>query len=417
MTKDTRWLTADEALANVDDGMSVVFPHLSAEPTALTEALWQRASHLHNVKVYSGMLLSGYKFLSTPAAEHICFNSWFPPGTLLRKTAMDVKLEYLPMTWAQTARFLTEMSFDVALIHVSAAAADGSFSSGLNCTVVKAILKSAKLVIAQVNANMPYTCGNSRIEATEIDILVDATVPLLAYPNRQIDGVDRKIGRSIASLISHGTALSFGVGGIPLAAAEALIAVNSRNHTFINTFTDPVQALIEAGCGQVENPKAFVGDIFGSLDLYRWVANNPAVALASAQTTHSVESLVARGSVVSVNSALEIDLFGQVNGETIEGKQAGGMGGSVDFAVAGQIEGSHFIIGLRSRTNGDKSRIVRRLDSEIVSVSRTFLQTVVTEFGIADLRNKTVNERAVALASIAHPDDRPSLLEQAAKLH
>ncbi len=393
--------------------MSVAFPHLSAEPGVLTEALWKRAEHLNDITVTSGMLLSGYKFLSAPCARNIRFKTWFLPGTLLRKTAPDVKADYLPLTWAQTARYLMETPFDVGLIQVSPADAAGYHSFGISCTAVKGIAHSAKLLIAQVNPHMPRTFGDSRIHASDIDILVEGAVPLAEYPNRPLDAIDAEIGRLIAEMIPDGSSLSLGVGGIPLAAANELIRKGARDLRFINTFTDPAMAVIEAGCATAENPKAHTGDIFGTQALYDWVAENDAIALADALTTHRPEDFVRRKTVVSVNSALEIDLLGQVNAETIGGKQTGSMGGLVDFAAGGQVEGGMFILGLRSQTNKGKPRIVPRLDGDIVSLSRTFVETVVTEHGVAQLRGKTVRERAVALAEIAHPDDRAELLAAA----
>ncbi len=416
MSKTPKWMTAEDAVACVQSGMSVAFPHLSAEPTALTGALWKRAESLSEVTVYSGMLLSGYGFLSSPAAKNIRFKTWFMPGTLLRKTAADVKADYLPLTYAQTARFLYETPMDVAMIPVSAANADGYHSLGLTCTASKPLVQSGRVLIGQVNHNIPRTLGDSRIHTSKFDVLVDATEPLIEYPSRPIDEVDQAIGQQIAELVPDGSTLSFGVGGIPGAAAQALIAKGSRELKFINTFTDPVMELIEAGCACAANPKAHVGDIFGSRKLYDWVGNNPAVALADALTTHTPEAFVSRKTVVSVNSALEVDLLGQVNAETIGGRQSGAMGGLIDFAVGGQVEGGRFILGLRSRTNSGKPRLVSRLDGAIVSLSRTFVETVVTEFGVASLRNKSVQERALALANIAHPDDREQLLAEAKKL-
>lgn len=416
MSKATQSMSADEAIAHVESGMSVAFPHLSAEPTALTAALWERAAGLEDVTVTSGMLLSGYKFLSMPAAKNIRFKTWFLPGTLLRKTAGNVTAEYLPLTWAQTARYLMSTPFDVGLIHVSPADEEGYHSFGVCCTAVKGIAHSAKLLIAQVNPRMPRTLGDSRIHVSEIDILVDAAEPLIEYPNRPLDEIDAGIGRLIAGLIPDGSSLSLGVGGIPLAAANELIQKGARDLRFINTCTDPTMALIEAGCATAADPKVHTGDIFGSRALYDWVDNNEAISLAGALTTHTPESFVERKTVVSVNSALEIDLLGQVNAETIGGKQTGSMGGLIDFAIGGQVEGGQFILGLRSRTSSGRPRIVNRLDGHIVSLSRTFVETVVTEYGVADLRHKSVHERAVALAGIAHPDDRPALLAEAETL-
>ena len=148
----------------------------------------------------------------------------------------------------------------------------------------------------------------------------------------------------------------------------------------------------------------------------RWVSGNDCLSLTDALETHTPEAFVRRKSVVSVNSALEVDLLGQVNAETIGGRQSGAMGGLVDFAIGGQVDGGQFILGLRSQTNSGKSRIVARLDANIVSLSRTFVETVVTEYGVARLRNLSVHERAVALAGISHPDDRQDLLAEAATL-
>jgi 4-hydroxybutyrate CoA-transferase len=362
------------------------------------------------------MLLTGYGFLTAPCAKNITFKTWFLPGTLLRKTAPDVKADYLPLTWAQTARYLMETPFDVGLIQVSPADADGYHSFGVCCTAVKGIAHSAKLLIAQVNPQMPRTLGDSRIHASQIDILVDGDAPLTEYPNRPLDEIDSEIGRVIAGLIPDGSSISLGVGGIPLAAANALIDKGAKDLRFINTFTDPSMALIQAGCATTEMPIAETGDIFGSKALYNWVADNPAIALADALTTHRAEDFVRRKTVMSVNSALEIDLLGQVNAETIGGKQAGSMGGLIDFAVGGQVEGGQFILGLRSQTNRGKARIVTKLDGDIVSLSRTFVETVVTEYGVANLRGKTVRERAMALADIAHPDDRAALSAAAEQL-
>jgi 4-hydroxybutyrate CoA-transferase len=416
MTKSPTWMSAEDALAHVKPGMTIAFPHLSAEPGALTAALWTRAETVPDLTIVSGMLLTGYGFLTAPCAKNITFKTWFLPGTLLRKTAPDVKADYLPLTWAQTARYLMETPFDVGLIQVSPADADGYHSFGVCCTAVKGIAHSAKLLIAQVNPQMPRTLGDSRIHASQIDILVDGDAPLTEYPNRPLDEIDSEIGRVIAGLIPDGSSISLGVGGIPLAAANALIDKGAKDLRFINTFTDPSMALIQAGCATTEMPIAETGDIFGSKALYNWVADNPAIALADALTTHRAEDFVRRKTVMSVNSALEIDLLGQVNAETIGGKQAGSMGGLIDFAVGGQVEGGQFILGLRSQTNRGKARIVTKLDGDIVSLSRTFVETVVTEYGVANLRGKTVRERAMALADIAHPDDRAALSAAAEQL-
>jgi len=410
-------VSAQQALARVESGMTVAFPHLSAEPGALTQALWQRAMKVTDLTIYSGMLLTGYDFLQGPAAPNFRFKTWFLPGTLLRKSAGNVKAEYLPLTWAQTARFLNEMPIDIGLVQVSPADENGMHSLGVNATVGRALVRHAKLVIGQVNAAMPRTLGDSLVHSSDLDLIVEEARPLTGYDTRVTDALDGVIGASIANLVPDGAVLQMGIGAIPGAAARALLDRGARGLTLISMLTDEGRLLIEAGCCRDENPKAFVGDILGSTDLYRWVDSNEAVALTDACNTHTIESFVQRPNLFCINSALEVDLLGQVNCETLGGKQAGAMGGAVDFAVAGQAKESRMVIGLRSTTNKGKSRLVPKLDSHIVSISRTFVETVVTEYGVADLRNKSVHERAVELASVAHPDHRQQLLAEAANLH
>ena len=242
-------------------------------------------------------------------------------------------------------------------------------------------------------------------------------MPLIEYPNRPLDDIDAKIGRQISTLIPDGASISLGVGGIPLAAANGLIERGARDLRFFNTFTDPAMEVIKSGRATTANPKVETGDIFGSSELCAWVADSDASELIDALETHTLEAFVARKEPYSVNSALEVDLSGQVNAETIGGKQVRAMGGMIDFAVGGQVGGGgRSLLGLRSRTNSGKPRIIARLDSYIVTLSRTFVEYVVTEYGIAHLRNKTVRERALALAAIAHPDDRALLSAEAEKL-
>lgn len=413
---DAKFCSAAEAVGAIKSGMTVAMTSLSAEPLSLTAALWDRAPHLRDVTIVSGMMLTGYKFLTGPAAEAFSLRTWFMPGTLLGGAARELKAEFLPLSWVQTIRYLQQQRFDVALIQVSPADSAGRHSLGINTSQARVMMQSAALVIAEVNEAMPRTCGDSLIDAGEIDILVHADHPLPEFPHRAGDATDRTIGRRAAELVPDGATLQFGIGAIPGATVDALIALKRRGLRLISQLTDPAWRLIEAGCCVDENPKATVGDILGTAGLYRWVDGNPAIAMTDGFGTHSIRSLMGRENFVSVNSALEVDLYGQLNSETLDGRQAGGIGGSVDFAIGAQLDGASSVIALRSRTRDGRSRIVRHLTPGPVTVSRTLVQQIVTEHGVADLRNCTVRERAVALAGIAHPDDREALLRAAAEL-
>ena len=174
------------------------------------------------------------------------------------------------------------------------------------------------------------------------------------------------------------------------------------------------EGLVESGRCSSDLPNALVGDILGSEDLYRWVDHNKSIRLEDASLTHGLNGLAKVKNFVSINSALEIDLYGQLNSETLNDRQAGGIGGSIDFMMGAQFEGNGSIVAFPSTTGRGKSRIVESLAEGPVTVPRSLVQYVVTEFGVADLRNKTSLERAVALASIAHPDFRDSLLRASA---
>jgi acyl-CoA hydrolase len=263
---------------------------------------------------------------------------------------------------------------------------------------------------------MPRTRGQSLIHESEIDILVRGDHPLVPFPHRDGDDIDKAIGARAAELIPDGSTLQFGIGTIPGALLDGLIALRRKDLQIISQVTDPARRLIEAGACRAEGPKAIIGEVLGTEDLYRWSHENDDLFMVDALSTHSIESLVARKNFVSVNSGLEIDLYGQVNSETLDGRQIGAIGGSMDFAMGAQVAGNASIIALRSATKKGVARIVPKLQSGPVTLPRSLVQTVVTEHGVADLRGKTMRERALALAAIAHPDHREELTRHAAQL-
>src|SRR5690606_22553386 len=186
-----------------------------------------------------------------------------------------------------------------------------------------------------------------------------------------------------------------------------------RDLTIHSQVTDPARRLIEAGCCPSRSSIARVGEVLGSLELYAWADRNPALDMVDAFGTHSPDMLAKIRNFVSVNSALEIDLYGQVNSESLNGKQIGAIGGSLDFAIGGQFADNLAIIALRSETSRGISRIVPCLQAGPVTTQRSLVQIVVTENGAADLRGLSVSERAIALAGLAAPDKREDLLRAA----
>lgn len=417
-SSNKKWRSAAEAVIAITSGMKVAVETMSAEPLVLTEALWERAADLNDLTVISGLLMN-YSFLNSKARENIRLRTWFMPGTLLKGVTGKIDAEFLPLTSVQAVRYFESAAdIDVGLVQVSPANSEGMHSFGINTSHTRALVKSARLVIAEVNEQMPFALGDCLIHQSELDILVASNRPLPEFPNRPAtDASDISIGRRVAEFVRDGSTVQVGIGSIPGAFVEGLIQHGRKDLVFISLLTDAVRKLIEAGCCIEQNPKAVVVQVMGTRDLYRWVAHNPAIAMVDALTTHSLEKLHARKNLVSVNSALEVDLYGQVNSDLLDGKQAGGIGGSMDFAMGAQFEGALSIFALRSTTTSGASRVRGTFQGNgPITIPRSLVHIVVTEHGAADLRKLSVRERALALAGIAHPDHRQSLLEAAASM-
>jgi len=387
----------------------VTISSICAEPLTVTSALWARAAELDNVTIVAGMMVSGYPFLRIPESP-FRLRTWFMPGTLLGGEFRNISAEYLPLSWAQTVRYLGQLRSDVAMIQVSPADLKGFHSLGISSSFTRPIMRNARLVIAEVNDQMPRTRGHSLVHESELDVIVPANYPLPSFPHREGDDIDLRIGRLAAEFVPNGATLQFGVGTIPNATVRALLEIGRHDLRVVSQLTDPAMDLIRAGAAVDENPKAIVGDIYGSQNLYRWVDGNGAVSMVEdGLETHGLNSFRSGNPFVSINSGLEVDLLGQLNSETINGKQTGAIGGSIDFAIGAQFDGGTSVIAIRTTTKQGASRIVTQLAPGAVTVPRSLIQFIVTEYGIADLRNRTVRERATALTEIAHPDHRDAL--------
>jgi 4-hydroxybutyrate CoA-transferase len=408
-----RLSSPEDAVTAVRRGMTVYVGSMSAEPTSLTTALWARASELSNVTILGGMMLTGYPFLRPEARGAFTLRTWFMPGTLIGGTVKEISADFLPMSWAQTIRYLMRAPIDVAIVQVSPADASGFHSFGISASNTRAAVEAAKVVIVEVNEAMPRTRGDSLVHESEFDVVVHADHPLPEFPHRAADPIDDAIGLMAAERIPDGATIQFGIGTIPGATLKGLVALGRRDLRVISQLTDSARLLIEAGACTEEDPKAMVGEILGTRQLYRWVHENPAISMVDGLKTHSIEGLSRVSNFASVNSALEVDLYGQVNSESVGGRQSGGIGGSIDFAIGAQFAGALSVVALRSTTTAGTSRIVSTLMPGAVTVPRTLVQVVITEHGVADLRALSVRERALALASIAAPEHRDQLMKAA----
>jgi 4-hydroxybutyrate CoA-transferase len=411
-----RLVTADEALSIVQPGMTVAAGSLSAEPVVLLEALARRCEHVSPVTLLSGMLLDGYRALSPYLGRDIRLTTWFMPQTLLGDVGLGPNVDFLPLTWVQTYRYVQDRRIDVCLLQVSEPDERGYYSVGISASLTRLAALRADVVIAQVNSEMPFVLGDTLLHESETDFVVSGSRPLRPFPHREPDKRDAAVAQHVAPLIPDGATVQAGIGTIPESVLRAVMTAGRTGLLLTSQLTDAGRALIEAGACVSDGPAAIVGEVLGSTGLYRWVDRNPRVELRHALDTHSLEALAQRQRFVSVNSTLEVDLFGQLNSEVIAAGQAGGIGGSVDFMIGTMLAGGRSIVALPSTTGRGRSRIVPVINRGLVTVPRTLTQFVATEFGVADLRGRTVWERAQALAAISHPDHRGELKAAAASL-
>lgn len=400
--------TAREALDLVRPGATVVAGSLAAEPRTLMAELARRAKDVGGVTLLSGMLLSDYGFLAEPDCA-IRYQTWFMPGSLRGQRLNPEVVDFLPLAWSQVMTTLETMEIDAALVQVSPRDDDGFYSLGVSVGYTLPAARRARHVIAEVNPNMPRTAGASRLHESEIDAVVPVDYPLPVFPLRPADEAGRQIAREAAALIEDGSTVQPGIGAIP-SELMALLDARGTRVTIHSMITDACIGLVRAAVRRGDLPAAKVGEVIGSEAVYEFVHENDAVVMCDGRETHGWHELAAVDRLVAVNSALEVDLFGQANGEILDGVQAGGVGGSLDFMVAASHPGNLSLLLLRATTGGGAvSRIVPRLNTPVVSIPRSLVQQVITEHGTADLRGRTVEERARALIAVAAPQHREQL--------
>lgn len=311
---------------------------------------------------------------------------------------------------------------DVALIHVSPPDAHGYCTLGASVDVARAAVESAALVIAQVNPRMPRVHGDGFVHLDEIDFHVEVDTPLPEVPSHTLSEAEVRIGQHAAGIIEDGATLQMGIGAVPDAV---LAALRGHRHLGIHTemWSDGALDLIESGAvdnsrKKVHAGKTVSGFLMGSQRLYDFVHDNPAVVQLDIGYVNNPAVIARNPKVTAINSAVEIDLTGQVCADSIGFRVISGVGGQMDFIRGASISpGGKPIIALTSRTRRGEARIVPRLKKGAgVVTTRAHVHFVITEFGVADLYGRTLAERSRALIEIAHPDDREWLAQTYHKL-
>ena len=415
--------TADEALRLVQSGMRVYIQPGCAEPEALVQALMRRGPEVRDVEIVHMMTMGCAPYVAPEMAGHFRHNAMFI-GPNVREAINDGRADYTPVNLSEIEGLFEsgEMPIDVALIEVSPPDSHGFCSFGIGVDTTLTAAKCARNVIAQVNNYMPRTYGDSFIHVSDIDAVVEWSQPLCELKKPVVTDMHVAIARNVAGLIEDGAVLQTGIGGIPDAVLPFLM---DRKDLGVHSelVAEGVIPLIEAGVitGARKNfkpRKIIVGFVLGGKQMFEFVDNNPIFEFHPTAYTNDPGLIGRNDRMVAINSALQVDLTGQVCSDSIGNQFYSGIGGQVDFLRgASRSKGGKPIIAISSTAkNGKISRIVPTLSPGAgVVTSRGLVRYVVTEHGVAYLHGKSIRERAKALIEIADPKFRNELYEYCEK--
>ena len=415
--------TSEEAVKEIRPGQRVFVGTGCAQPQELVQALVARSSSLVDVEIVHLLTLGDAPYAEKELERHFTVNSFFISKNV-RGIIQEGSGGYTPIFLSDIPRLFNSgrLPLDAALIQVTPPDEQGMCSLGISVDIVKSASENASLVIAQVNPRMPRTLGDSFIHVHDIDYLVPADVPLIEVQWAEATDETLQIGKYVAALVEDGATVELGIGGIPHAVLESL---SEKKHLGIHTemFTDAIigmveQGMIDGSMKSLDRGKIVASFAMGSQKLYDYIDNNPVFSFHPTEYVNDIAVIGRQNKMVAVNVALEIDLTGQVCSDSLGTRFFSGVGGQVDFnRGAARSDGGKAIIALPSTAKvGEVSRIVGYLTPGAgVVTTRADVHYVVTEHGVAYLHGKGVQERALALISIAHPKFRDKLLEQAIK--
>ena len=412
----------EEAVSVIKSGDRVFIHSVAAAPQQLIHAMTDRAPELLDVEVIHLHTEGDAPYVDPKYDGHFKVNAMFL-GKNVRDGVENGRADYIPVFLSETPHLFRKniLPVDVALIQVSPPDKHGCCSLGVSVDVTPAAIESADFVVAQINPNMPRTHGDGLIQTSDIDfaVEVDDELPEMTYP--ELNSTIRAIGRNVANLVEDGATLQMGIGAIPDAV---LATLDNHKNLGIHTemFAERVIDLVKKGVVNNRNKKIHPGKIvasflMGSRDLYDFVDDNPLIAMLDVAYVNSTNVICRNPKVTAINSAIEVDITGQVCADSIGTKLYSGVGGQMDFIRGASLsEGGKPIIALPSSTNSGISRIVPYLKKGAgVVTTRAHVHYVVTEYGVANLFGKNLRQRAKALINIAHPDHREILEEEAFK--
>lgn len=410
-------MTPQDAVRWITSGARIYLGGGAGVPQTLERALVERAPELRNVEVVHVLTFAGGGYMAREFAASFRHRALFM-GENARAAVKEGRADYMPIFLSEIPQLFRDGSLplDTALIQVSPPDEHGFCSFGIEVGVTKPAAQAAKRVIAEVNAQMPRVLGDSFIHLNKIDALVETDYPLPQVPLGKFGPVQDRIGKHIADLIPDGATLQLGIGSIPDAV---LFHLHDKRDLGIHTelFSDGVIDLVERGVitndkKTLHPGKMIAGFLFGSQRLYEFVHDNALIELHPTDYVNDPFIIAQNDNMIAINSALEVDLTGQVCADSVGASFYSGIGGQVDFVRgAARSRGGKPIIALPSTAKDDQiSRIVPQLKPGAgVVTSRGDVHYIVTEYGVASLHGKSIRERAQALINIAHPKFRDEL--------
>lgn len=416
----TVFISAEEAVSVIKSGDRVFIHGIAAAPQKLIAAMTARAKELRDVEIVHLHTEGNAPYAAPELAESFRVNALFV-GANVRAAINEGRGDYIPVFLSEVPGLFRRgiLPLDVALIHVSPPDKHGFCSLGISVDVTRAAIQSAKHVVAQINPQMPRTHGDGLIHIAELNAIVECDDPLPEHEPSALSDIEIAVGKHIASLVDDGATLQMGIGAIPDAVLRSL-GNHKRLGIHTEMFSDGLIGLVENGIVTNEMKRVHPGKIvsgfaMGTRRLYDFIDDNPQVAMLDIGYVNDTAVIRRNPKVTAINSAIEVDLTGQICADSIGTRQYSGVGGQMDFIRGASLsEGGKPIIALPSATIRGESKIVPFLKPGAgVVTTRAHVHYIVTEYGVANLYGKNLRQRAAELIKIAHPEHREMLEREA----
>ena len=417
--KEGNFVTVEEAVKAIKDNDNIVFGHAAGVPGVVPLEMVKQMDRLHNVKIFHMFTINNGEYLTPETEGHFRHVTNFVGGNSRAAIAED-RGDFYPLHFSDVPSFFDRyFPVDVTVAQVSLPDENGNCSFGISCDYTLPAARRSKIIIAEMNENMPYIPGDNFMHISQFTYIVENHNPIAVLPPAKITDIEKQIGHFCSTLIKDGDTLQLGIGAIPDAVLMSLDDKHDLGiHTemFSSGVVDLAKKGVITGAKKTLLPGKMVATfLMGTKELYEFANNNPNVEMRTVDWVNDPRVIAQNDNMVSINSCIEVDLTGQVNSETIGLKQFSGTGGQFDYVKgASWSKGGRSIMAMPSTAaHGKASRIVPFLSQgAAVTTPRDDVDYVVTEYGIAHLKGASLKERAKRLIAIAHPDFRPMLEEE-----